>query len=155
MENFFKYLTSPLKPEDVEIWFRINNIIPEKLDLFFDFSKSLNSIIVQTYLGNEDNNSETNIKLTEEDKSNHFTWCWNKNIENFEKEKLFFNKSGEHFEYFKNFFNDIFYNHKEKLVRESIVAYLEDLFDIEKSFTKYDLEMLGGIYKSLDNNLKF
>lgn len=155
MEKFFKYLTAPIKPEDVEIWFRVNNIIPEKLELFFDFSKSLNIIVVQTYLGNEDGNSETNIKLSEEDKTNHFNWCWIKNIENFEKENLFFNKTGEHFNYFKQFFDDIFYNHKEKLVRESIVDYLEDLFDMEKSFTKYDLEMLGGIYKTLDSNLKF
>lgn len=53
MENFFNYITKPLNPEDVDIWFRANNIIPEKLELFSDFSHSLYLIVVETYLGEE------------------------------------------------------------------------------------------------------
>ena len=42
MENFFNYITQPVKPEDVEKWFKGNNILNEKLELFSDFSHSLN-----------------------------------------------------------------------------------------------------------------
>jgi len=41
MENFFNYITKPVRPEDVDVWFRSNNIIPEKLELFYDFTYSL------------------------------------------------------------------------------------------------------------------
>ena len=31
-----------------------------------------------------------------------------------------------------------------------MVSYFEDLFDMSKTFTKFDLEMIIAIYKSLD-----
>ena len=95
MENFFNYITKPLNPEDVDLWFRINNIIPEKLELFSDFSHSLNLIICDTYLGEELKSNETKITLTEDDKNSHFNWCWNKTIDNFKKEHLIFEIEGE------------------------------------------------------------
>lgn len=140
--------------EDVDIWFRVNNIIPEKLELFSDFSHSLNILLIETYLGEDELPNETRITLTEEDKKNHFDWCWNKVIELFIKENIFFEKEGGHYEYFKTFFDDIFYNQKEKIVRESITPFFDDLFDIKKSFTKSDLDMILTIYKLLDKNMK-
>lgn len=154
MENFFNYITKPLNPEDVDLWFRINNIIPEKLELFSDFSHSLNLLICDTYLGEELNSNETKITLTNEDKEKHFYWCWNKTIDNFKKENLIFENEGEHYEYFKSFFEEIFYNQKEKVVRNSINNFFSDLFDLNKPFTKSDLDMISAIYKLLDKNLK-
>ena len=110
MDNFFKYISKPMSQEDVDIWFRINNIIPEKLELFSDFSHSLNIILNDTYLGENDQSNETKISLTQEDKKNHFDWCWNKLIDNFSKENIFFQNEGGHYEYFKAFFDDIFYH---------------------------------------------
>ena len=40
MENFFNYLSKPLPSDEVDVWFRVNNIIPEKLELYSDFSIS-------------------------------------------------------------------------------------------------------------------
>jgi len=154
MDNFFNYVTKPLKPEDVDIWFRVNNIIPEKLELFSDFAHSLNLLIVDTYLGEEPNSNETKITLTEEDNDKHFEWCWNKVIDNFKKENIEFISEGEHFDYFKSFFKEIFYDQKEVKVRKSINSFFNDLFDVKKPFTKSDLDMISMIYKLLDNNLK-
>ena len=42
MENFFNYITKPLTPEDVDIWFRANNIIPEKNKYATVFNSKLN-----------------------------------------------------------------------------------------------------------------
>jgi len=80
MENFFKYISKPIPSDDVDVWFKINNIIPEKMELFSDFSYSLNMLIVETYLG-ENNTSETKIVLSNEDVEKHFQWCFNKVIE--------------------------------------------------------------------------
>jgi hypothetical protein len=152
MENFFNYIAKPMDPDDVDIWFRVNNIIPEKMDLYYDFSFSLYYLILDTYLG-DDKNSETKIVLSDEDNLKHFEWCWNKTIENFQKEEITFNKKGDHYEYFLSFFTDIFYNQKENKIKSSIGTFFNDLFDRKKPFTKSDLDMISSIYKSLDKNM--
>jgi hypothetical protein len=154
MENFFNYITKPLNPEDVDVWFRVNNIIPEKLELFSDFSHSLNITIVDTYLGENTLPNETKIIMSEDDNVKHFDWCWNKTISSFEKENINFSIKGEHYDYFQAFFNDIFYNQSDDKIRKSIGNFFSDLFDIKKPFTKSDLDMISTIYKTLDRNLK-
>lgn len=154
MENFFNYITKPLTPEDVDIWFRVNNIIPEKLDLFSDFSHSINILIVDTYLGENNTSNETKITMSDDDNKKHFEWCWNKIIDNFSKESIRFNPKGDHYDYFESFFKDIFYNQKEEKVRNSIGGFFNDLFDTKKPFTKSDLDMIATIYKVLDKNIK-
>lgn len=153
MENFFKYISKPIPSDDVDVWFKINNIIPEKLELFYDFSYSLNMLIIETYLG-ENNTSETKIELSSDDNEKHFQWCFNKVIDNFSKEGIKIKKKGEHYDYFKTFFYDVFYNQKEKKVRKSIGEFFNELFDLNKPFTKSDLDMIGVIYKILDKNLE-
>ena len=154
MENFFNYITKPLNSDDVEVWFKVNNIFPEKMELFADFVHSLNYLVKYTYLGeDEDIGKETKINLTQEDNKKHFEWCWNKTIDNFEKENLFFERTGEHYEYFESFFIEIFYEQKEKKVRDSIENFFQELFDLKKSYTKSDLDMIHTIYKSLDKTL--
>ena len=154
MENFFNYITKPLNPDDVDLWFKVNNIYIEKLILFSDFVHSLNYLILETYLGeDEDLGKETKINLTNEDTKKHFKWCWNKTLDNFEKENIVFEREGEHFEYFESFFMEIFYEQKEKKVRESIEKFFNELFDTKKSYTKSDLDMIHTIYKNLDRTL--
>jgi hypothetical protein len=142
-----------MKPEDVDIWFRINNIIPEKMDLYYDFTFSLYYLIVETYLGDDESGSETKINMTDDDKRNHFQWCWKKTIENFNKEGIIFNHDGEHLDYFMDFFMEIFYNQKEDKIKKSIGTFFSDVFDRRKPFTKSDLDMISSIYKSLDKNM--
>lgn len=153
MENFFNYVTKQVKPEEVDLWFKSNNIIPEKLELFSDFCQSLNELIIETYLGESDSPNETKVSMSEEDKINHFVWCWNKVIDNFSKEKIKFNKKGEHFDYFVSFFEEIFYKQENKKVRDSVTEFFEELFDQKKPFTKSDLDMISTVYKNLDKNM--
>jgi hypothetical protein len=154
MENFFNYITKPIPPEDVEVWFRVNNIIPEKLELYSDFSHSLNSLISQTYLGQNTISNETKIILSDKDNLNHFDWCWKKTIENFKKENINFHLKGSHYDYFESFYDEIFYHQKEEKVRLSVGEFFTDLFNLDKTFTKSDLEMILMIYKVLNNSLK-
>jgi len=49
MENFFNWISKPMDSEDVEIWFNMNNMIPEKGELFFDFCVSLFTLMKETY----------------------------------------------------------------------------------------------------------
>lgn len=154
MENFFNYISKPVHPDDVQVWLNINNIIPEKVDLYSDFTSSLYKLILNTYLGEDDKSNESNIKLTEEDNTKHFDWCWKKTIENFTKENIKFYSKGEHYDHFKSFFDEVYYNQKEHKVKDQIGVFFEDLFDLKKPFTKSDIDMLTDLYKSLDKNLK-
>jgi hypothetical protein len=153
MENFFNYISKPLLPEDVDVWFRVNNIIPEKMELYSDFTHSLNNLILETYLGETDNN-ETKIILTETDDKNHFEWCWDKVLTNFNQENIKFNKRGDHYEYFDSFFDETFYHQKDVNLKASIGNFFTDLFNNKKVFTKSDLDMVTTIYKLLDKQLK-
>jgi hypothetical protein len=154
MENFFNYISKPVPNDEVNIWLKMNNIIPEKMELFSDFSQSLYDLMRETYLGEPNGFYETKINLTIDDNKKHFEWCWNKTIDNFYKEGLSFNKKGEHFEYFKTFFDDIFYNQKEDKIKNSVKDFFSQLFDIEKPFTKSDLDMISVLYRILDKSLK-
>lgn len=154
MENFFNYISKPLKQEDVELWLRANNVIIEKVDLFSDFCNTLDILINETYLGDYDSNSETRIKLTDVENKQHFKWCWVKTIDIFKKEDIVFSIDGEHYDYFYSFFSEIFYSNNELNLKKSIRNFYKDLFDLDKQFTKSDLDMLTNMYKLLDNNIE-
>lgn len=153
MENFFNYISKPLEYDEIDIWFKANNIIFEKMDLFFDFTYSLTLLITETYLGGGLNENESEIEMTEDDNKNHFDWCWKKNIDNFSKEGIMIEIKGEHYEYFNEFFSEIFYNNKESKIKNSISSFFDEMFDRKKPFTKSDLDVLLTIYKSIDNNM--
>ena len=150
--NFFNYITQQLNKEEVDIWFRTNNIIPEKMELYYDFCNSLYLKITETYLGDSEN-GETKINMSEEDKENHFNWCWKKVLDDFRKEEISFEEEGEHYVYFKIFFEEIFYKQEDKKIRNSIDIFFKDVFDFEKTFTRSDLDMILEIYKNLDKNI--
>ena len=152
MENFFNWMSKPIPKDEVIIWFNVHNMNYEKIELYGDIFKSLNYIILDTYMGDETN--ETRISLSKEDKELHFEWCWNKMLEDFRKENLIIKHGGEHKEYFKSFFFDTFYNQSEKNVKESIPNFLFEVFDVEKPFTKSDLDILTELYKLMEKNIE-
>lgn len=153
MDNFYNYITKNLDPEDVDTWFRVNNIIPEKMELYYDLSYSLYILIEKTYLGENQNNNETKIEMSSDDNVKHFDWCWDKILKNFSKESIFFEKKGEHYDYFFSLFGELYYKQDREIVKNSIDVFFNDLFNREKPFTQVDLDLIYNIYKTLDKNL--
>jgi hypothetical protein len=153
MDNFLNYITKNLDPEQVDIWFRVNNIIPAKMDLYYDLSYSLYLLIKTTYLGDENDSVETKVKMDDLDNIKHFDWCWNKTMENFKKENISFEEKGEHYDYFLSLFSEIYYKQTKDNVRNSIDVFFNDLFNRDKPFTQVDLDLIYNIYKTLDKNL--
>ena len=152
MENFFNWMSKPIPQDEVIIWFNVHNMNYERIELYGDIFKSLNYIIIDTYMGEE--TSETKISLSQEDKESHFEWCWNKMIEDFKKENIIIKHGGEHKEYFRSFFFDTFYNQSEKNIKESISNFLVEVFDVEKPFSKSDLDILTELYKLMEKNIE-
>lgn len=153
MDNFFNYITKNLDPEEVDIWFRVNNIIPEKMELYYDFSYSLFLLIKKTYLGGNQSNNETKVEMTDEDNTKHFKWCWDKTLYNFKKESIEFQDKGDHYDYFQSLFGELYYKQNKDAARNSIDMFFNDLFSREKPFTQVDLDLIYNIYKTLDKNL--
>jgi hypothetical protein len=152
MENFFNWMSKPIPQDEVIIWFNVHNMNYERIELYGDIFKSLNYIIIDTYMGEETN--ETKISLSQEDKESHFEWCWNKMIEDFKKENIIIKHGGEHKEYFRSFFFDTFYNQSERNIKDSIPNFLVEVFDVEKPFSKSDLDILTELYKLMEKNIE-
>ena len=143
-------MTKPLPKEELIIWFNIHNMTYEKIELYGDVFKSLNQIILDTYLGNTI--FVTKIILTDEDNLSHFEWCWKKTIDNFKKEDIHIKYDGEHKDYFKSFYMDTFYNQNEERIKNSIPKFLMDIFDVGISYSKSDLDLLTELYKLVEKN---
>lgn len=152
MENFFKWMSKPIPYEDVIVWFSVQNMIPEKIELYGDIFKSIFQIISDTYLGDE--GSETKINLSYEDKEKHFDWCWKKLIDSFGKESIIIKTEGVHRDYFWEFFKDTYYNQQNESVRKTIPQFISELFDMKKSFTKSDLDIITEFYKAMEKNIE-
>lgn len=152
MENFFNWVSKPVAKDEVSVWFNINNMNYEKIELYGDFFKSLNNKITDTYF--EEENFETKINLSEDNKKEHFNWCWTKTLEDFKKENILFKSTGEHRNYFEKFYFDTFYNKNQKKIKEVIPNFLEEVFDLNKPLTKSDLEIMTEIYKIMEKNLE-
>jgi hypothetical protein len=103
--------------------------------------------VESTYLG-------ADVLYNETDQRNHFMWCWDKTIENFNKEKIYFKEKGNHYEYFWNFFFEAFYlvNMDEKPIR--IREYFYKLFDFRYRKSRSELDILTEVYKLMEQNLK-
>jgi hypothetical protein len=151
VENFFALLTVPVPEDEVEIWFNVNNMTIEKRQLYADLCLSLVYLINETYLGEELDKTNP-LVLSQNEKNDHFEWCWKKTIDNFSKEGLKFKYEGEHKEYFKEFFDEVFYNQKDDNIINNIPKFLESLFNEETTYTQTDLNMITEIYKLFDKS---
>jgi hypothetical protein len=129
-----------------DIWCRTYNISREKIELFHDFLISLHELIDSTYLG---------PKFIEgKDEKIHFTWCWDKTINNFVKERILFKERGQHYDYFWVFFLEAFYIIHFKDEEPKIGKYFHTLFNLNITKTRSELDVLLEIYKIFEQNLK-
>jgi hypothetical protein len=153
MGNFNDWMSKPIPKDEVIVWFNIHNMFYEKIELYGDIFKSLNEIIIDTYLG--DGPIETRIILNDEDNVIHFEWCWKKLLENFKKENILIKYNGEHKDYMKLFFIDSFYYQKEKTVKTAIPNFINGVFNTDKVFAKSDLDILTELYKLIEKNIEY
>jgi hypothetical protein len=146
-EDYIDYDTTDRYKHQIDIWYRAYNINREKIILFSDFFTSLNDLVDNTFLG-------VDVLYKETDQRNHFTWCWDKTISNFEKEKISFKDRGSHFEYFWSFYYEAYYLVKMDEQTPKVSEYIKMLFDFTHRKTRSELDLLTETYKLLEKNLK-
>lgn len=146
-EGYLEFIASESYKNQIDIWYKTYNISREKTDLFYDFLQSIYYLIDETYLGSD-------VLFEESAQKGHFTWCWDKTIENFEKERIFFKNRGSHYDYFWNFFIEAFYYPQMDGRIIKISEYFVKLFDFKHRKTRSELDILSEVYKLFDQNLK-
>jgi hypothetical protein len=154
-KGFFDWLAKPMEQEDIDAWFLANNIIPEYTELFRDFCMGFIKLLKETYLGDEEStNNKSGVVMSEKQKKEHFKWCWNRVINNFNKENINFIFVDDDYYYFESFFYDIFYKQEDTKIKESIDNFFSQLFDDKYKKAKSDIEVFTDIYKAFERSLK-
>ena len=146
-ENYLESISAENYKHQVDIWYKAYNITHEKTELFFDFIISLHDLMGNTYMG-------ADIMELENDQFTHFLWCWDKTIENFNKEKIFFKERGNLQDYFWTFFKEAYYYGKLEEKNDLIKEYFTKLFNFNHQKTRSELDMLTEVYKLFEQNLK-
>lgn len=146
-ESYLEFISSESYRQQIDIWYKAYNISREKLNLFYDFVASVHDTIDETFLGPDVMDEEVNQR-------SHFTWAWDKVIENFSKEKIYIKDRGAHYEYFWNFYLEAYYYVQIDGNITKIPEYFLKLFDFEHRKSRSELDVLTEIYKILDQNLK-
>ena len=147
MDKTFLFNKNLPYEDEIDIWLKTHNIIREKSELYYEFFTSLFELLNDTYLG-------IDILYKEYDIKNHYNWCFDKTISNFEKENILFNRRGEHHEYLWYFFMDAFYKNPTNERINLIYEYFNLLFDFNHVKPHYELDGFTYLYKIFDKNLK-
>lgn len=142
-DEFNKFLNQKMDEDQIEIFYRANAINPLKVELFRDFTISLLDTIHDTYPGDD--------VYSDNYYSNHCTYCFNRVINNFTKENLYFDGvRKEIYEYFYLTLEEAYYKDSEK--NKTIIALknvYDKIFDMESmNKTQSDMEIFLDIYKS-------
>ncbi len=147
--EFLRYIGTPLTKEDMTLLYRANNVRYDKCVLFYDFIKTLNLLVVNTYLGDD-------VTLSDEDIKKHFLWCFRSVIDGFKGENIIFGGLDDLKEYFYHFYNELFYQCDDK---DEILNKLNNLanlsFDYNRNKTRSDMDLLLELYKLFDKSLNF
>jgi hypothetical protein len=148
--EFLSYIKTPLSDDSIAVLYSANNIRYEKCLLFSDYVQSLLTLIFDTYLGDD--------FTSDEEKINHFKWCWDKNIKNFIEEDIWFYSSRESFDYFSEFMREVFYELPDKEGKKNPQVTIRSLwvsvFSYNNSKSRSDMDNFVEIYNILDKSLK-
>lgn len=142
-----EHITFESYKDQIDVWYKSHNIIREKSELYYDFLSSLLNIIDETYLG-------ADVIITDEDMVNHFNWCFNRVISNFEQERIYFHSKDEHHDYLWVFFYKAYYTCETENKTNILSDYFKVLFNFNRIKTPPELESFTDLYKIFDQNLK-
>lgn len=146
--SFLAYIHNPISRESMNVLYGSNNIKYEKCELYSDFVQSLLILTFDTYMGDDIMNVQDQVK--------HFNWCWNKIIDDFKSEGIFF-KNPKLYEYFLEFMLEGFYIHEKKknfdYTDKGLLKIWSDIFNYDKIKTQADMDTLIEIYNIFEKSL--
>lgn len=123
----------------------------EKMDLYKDFACDLVNEVHKTFLGSD--------VMGDKECKEHFEWCWNKKIEEFKKEGIYFDHDCNLKQFMWESFNDLYYSYSDDVenykVRDNMMIMWNFIFDHSKmDKSKGELENTVSVYNKFENCLK-
>jgi hypothetical protein len=147
--EFLRYISTPLTKEEMTLLYKANNVKYDKCELYYDFIKTLNLLVVDTFLGDD-------VINTDEDQKKHFLWCFSKIINDFKSQNIIFDDISDLRTYFYHFYNELFYPDEEKDIVLTKLNNLPNLsFDYNRIKTRSDMDLLIELYKIFEKSLNF
>lgn len=147
--KFLANLTTILSKEATELIYLTHGVKFERCNLYSDFVQSLILLVFDTYLGDD--------ITTQEDRLQHFKWCWYTNIENFKKENINFKDTIDLYDYFLVFLFEVYYLTPNKKttpkLHENISKMWLKLFDINILKTRSDTDNFLEVYDLFEDSL--
>jgi len=126
--------------------FKSYNVIKERVELYKDFTLNLLYYVFDTYLGKEYIKSEYDMR-------GHFTWCYRKVLNDFEKEGIYFYENEELYDYFYGYYEDQFYKNDKIEPLSHYEKFWENIFQISKSKKRNIFEVLLELYDIFDKTI--
>lgn len=130
----------------INIFYKIHDIIPEKMVLYHEFLLLLLDKINTTYLGSD-------VLCKDEDMQNHFSWCFKQVVNQFKKERIYFKEAGECYNYLWLFLYGAYYLSDNENKLELIKEYLKVLFSYNIKKSDMDMSVMKEIYHIFNNSL--
>lgn len=143
--EFMSYMVTPLSYEQMQLLYKANDIKFDRCDLYYDFIKTLNKVLNDTYLGSDYISNEREIK-------EHYLWCFNKVIKGFKSENILFDGTDDIKEYFFYFYEELFYKDSDKSI-EKLNKLAELSFDFNRIKSRSDMDIMIELYKMFEKSL--
>lgn len=148
-KEFLRYVGTPLSKNNISLLYSENNIKYDRCQLYLDFILTLFKVIQDTYMGDDITKGDDII--------NHFNWCWDRTIELFAEEEVFFDNSNELKTYFLNFMLEMYYPSEDKspdgfMVKE-IGKHWEHIFGYGTVKTQLDVDTFFDLYSLFEKTL--
>ena len=140
--ELLEYIKKPLSIESIDLLYKANNVRYENTLVYSDFTISLITLVLTTYLGDELTDEENQIK--------HFDWCWKEILTRFKKEQIDLKVTTEIKHYYYDFMKDAFYQNWEKddtvELGDSIIKYWKEIFTLQSIKTRAEVDVFLEIY---------
>lgn len=128
--------------EDLVTACQMYNIIRERSEVYHDFLQSLVKLIDTTYMGDD--------VMSRDDRINHFWWCFNQVVKDFEMENIYFTNKN-HGVYIWDLLSHIYYPIRSIRL---VIDYLKLIFDYRVIKTNEEIDSFVEIYGVFDQSLK-
>lgn len=148
IENIDKLLSRMAKPLSIletELIYTSYNVVFERSDLYLDFILTLDDLIETTYLGHD--------MLAEEDRINHYNWCWNKTCNLNNTDLIKFNDNDEAYVYLLDTYLNSFYDDK-KTITIHLNKFWVHIFDYNLNKSRPEIETYINLFKVFDQSFK-
>lgn len=126
---------------------KANSVVKERLELYRDFVINLICYAHTTYFGKD-------FVKTDEDIKGHYTWAFNRVVNEFAQEGIHFTITNELNEYFFEYFTQQFYNFEVIPPIKQYMSFWDDIFSIYPKKDKKVMKVLVDLYQIFDTAIE-